>query len=317
MTPVASSPAGFFRVLAVCVAALAVALWSMRDTMPSLLDSDHVGSLITTSPLLGSRQQSWELLVFRVFAAVLCCVSSATLLTDKAPFEYTYNGNTVRLLGMGRAATFTVQTFLLLTAFFVGAALLSVLDCLGLLSDAAVEALQPLGLALNLAFRVLYPASFLVTLVVTFVLYPLAVAARYESQLQRLFMWPVLVMHCGNALLVQTELLLGTPLADDGHVMAGFCIPMLWGLWYVLFAWLFFLRKGVFFYFFLDWRNPGWSAPVAYVVLLGVLSLMNGLEVGMRYLIARNNLLGCALSIPFTLLLCRFRDSRVAKKAKT
>ena len=305
---------GFVRVLTVCAVALAIAVWSMRDTLPDLLSSDHVGSLVTTSPLLGSRRHSWELLAFRLLAAAVCLVTAETLLSDKEPFEFTYSGKTVRLFSLGRAATFTVQTFLLLTAYFVGVTLLSLGDCLGLLRE---ETLQPLGLALNLAFRVLYPSSILVTLVVTFVLYPAAIAAKYESQLKRLFLWPVLVMHCGNALLVQGELLLATPLADDGHVLAGFCIPMLWGLWYVLFAWVFFARTGVFFYFFLDWRNPGWSAPIAYVVLLGVLSLMNGLEVGMRYLIARNNVVGCMLSVFATLLICRFRDSRVPSKSKT
>jgi hypothetical protein len=314
MTPVASNPAGFVRVLAVCVVALFGALWAMRETMPALVTSDHVRSLVTTSPLLEGTRQSVVLLAFRLSAAMLCLVTSATLLTDKSPFEYTYAGQTVRLYGPGRAATFSVQTFFLMTAYFVGVSLLSALDVFGLLGD---DALQPLGLVLNVAFRVLYPASFLVTLVVSFVLYPAAIAARYESQLQRLFVWPVLVMHCGNALLVQCELLLATPLAEDAHVMAGFCIPMLWGLWYVVFAWIFFLRTGVFFYFFMDWRNPGWSAPIAYAVLLGVLSLMNGLEVAMRYLIAQKSFVGCALSIPFTLLLCRFRDSRTAKKAKT
>ncbi len=295
---------GFAAVLFVCLAALAVSIWSLAATA-DLPPCDHVASLVTTSPLLGSQRQSLALLCFRIAAALLCLVTAVVLLFDPDPFVFAYMGKTVRLLGVQRAATFTVQTFSLMTVYFVGASLLSLNDFFSLVPDAS---LQWLGLLLNVAFRIIYPVGFLVTIIVTFVLYPAAVHHKLEAQIVRFFHWPVLVMHCANSLMVQVELLLGTPLVDDSHMTAWFCVPVLWGLWYALFAWIYFVRNGVFFYFFLDWRN-GWISPLAYVMLLGLLAVMNAFELATRYLIAREWVVLCALTVPATLWLGRYRDS--------
>lgn len=76
-------------------------------------------------------------------------------------------------------------------------------------------------------------------------------------------------MHAWNSIMINLELLLATPLVDDAHMLGWVAIPVLWGLWYCLFAWVFFMRSGVFFYFFLDWRNS--IAPLLYMALLLVL----------------------------------------------
>lgn len=60
--------------------------------------------------------------------------------------------------------------------------------------------------------------SLLVTLVVTFVLYPTAVKLGLETQITRFFKWPVLIMHCYNAIMIHLELLLSTPLVDGAYL---------------------------------------------------------------------------------------------------
>ena len=59
-----------------------------------------------------------------------------------------------------------------------------------------------------------------------------------------------LLMHNANVLLMFTELLLNRLKVDPMH------LPMVlgWGVWYVVFAWWWHRRTGVFFYPFMDYR---------------------------------------------------------------
>jgi hypothetical protein len=89
-----------------------------------------------------------------------------------------------------------------MTFYFIGVLFLSCNDFAGWMNPAQ---LQLLAMVLNLCFRVLYPVSFLVTVVVTFVLYPTAVKYKMNDQIERFFFWPVIVMHCFNVLMVQEK----------------------------------------------------------------------------------------------------------------
>ncbi len=68
------------------------------------------------------------------------------------------------------------------------------------------------------------------------------------------------------------------------------------------------MRTGVFFYFFLDWRNT--IAPLLYVGLILVLLGLNYLEVAMRWAIEGKHVYVCLASIVLVLWICRFRDAR-------
>ena len=64
-----------------------------------------------------------------------------------------------------------------------------------------------------------------------------------------------LLMHNANVLLMFTELLLNRMKVDPMH------LPMVlaWGVWYVIFAWWWHSRTGVFFYPFMDYSLPNWK----------------------------------------------------------
>jgi hypothetical protein len=156
LTPQKSSPRGFAAVLLVVVTACFLSFWSLRAA--STKDCDHHQSLVSVSPLLlGNVHSETLLLCFRLLCAIVCVVTTTVILLDSSdPFEFSYGKARVSLTGIGRAATFTVQTFFLMTAYFVIVALLSFNHVFGLVSP---EWLQwPAWLA-NVLFRILYPAS--------------------------------------------------------------------------------------------------------------------------------------------------------------
>src|SRR5262249_53078819 len=123
-------------------------------------------------------------------------------------------------------------------------------------------------------FEVSYPMRILVTAVVTFVLLP--VAHGYNQPMSRMFGWRPLMMHNGNVLMMQLAMLSAPPPVTLAHLP----YAVLFGCCYAIFAWYWFWRTGVFYYFFLDYHRP--YAVVAYLGLLTTLPMLYGLG----YLIA-------------------------------
>jgi hypothetical protein len=117
-------------------------------------------------------------------------------------------------------------------------------------------------------FEVSYPMSILVTVVVTFVLAP--AAYRHNHPTGRMFGWRGLMMHNGNVLMMQFAMLSAPPPVTLAHLP----YAVLFGCCYTIFAWCWFWRTRVFYYFFLDYHRP--YAAVTYLGLLATLAMLYG-----------------------------------------
>jgi hypothetical protein len=102
--------------------------------------------------------------------------------------------------------------------------------------------------------------SFLVTVVVTYVLIPGAQKEGLSPEIY--FSVPVLMLHNANNTMMATELLLSNMKFSFWHFP--FCI--LFGVCYVLFQWYWVEKVGAFYYFFLDYDRS--DAPLWYIGLL-------------------------------------------------
>jgi len=101
-------------------------------------------------------------------------------------------------------------------------------------------------------YEVSFSTSFLVTIVVTFVLIP---ATRANKLPDDVFFHPAAVsMHNLNVIFMTIETLLGRLTFFTMH----FPFVIMFGILYVLFAWYWNSVKGVFYYFFLDY-NRNWA----------------------------------------------------------
>ena len=80
-----------------------------------------------------------------------------------------------------------------------------------------------------------------------------------------MFLWPALVMHNANLVFMIAELWVNGFIVSPNH--APFAV--LFGCAYIVFAWAWFARTGVFFYFFIDHTRP--MALVSHAVLMAIL----------------------------------------------
>lgn len=294
--PVASRPWGLVSVLAVLAVAAVVCGYSLLQIHWPLhsVASSLLTPLLPLPPLL--------LLSWRLVVTLISFYTLAVIYLDNHPFEVRYFGSTFHLVRAGRWSTFTVQNFTLITLYFSMVSLLSLSQFFGWpLSD-------KLALGAVLLFRIIYPLAILVTAVVTFVLYPAAVQLGMEPQIERMFQWPALVMHNANVVFLLIEMILFAPgdFFTDHRLI---CMPILYGIFYGLFACFWFWKTGVFYYFFLDWRRD--YAAVVYVILLMACASFYLVELATRFAV-RNNLWFFVLLICFfTAYICRLRDARI------
>jgi hypothetical protein len=177
-------------------------------------------------------------------------------------------GDPVHLRRHSRWTTFTVWCFTLLFCYFTLAALCSGAALVGH-GDVVPAAVVMATLVL---FEVSYPMSILVTAMVTFVLFP--VARRTNHPMGRMFRWRPLMMHNGNVLMMQLAMLMAPPPVTLAHLP----YAVLFGCCYAIFAWCWFLRTRVFYYFFLDYHRP--HAIFAYLGLFAALCMFYGLGYG-------------------------------------
>jgi hypothetical protein len=156
--------------------------------------------------------------------------SSATLLTTKGPkIQF------VHLKHSARFSTFTVQSWALLTFYFVCASFASLLGMLGISSNGYF------AYAMFALYEVSLPAAIFVTSVVTFVLTPAAYMAGVVSSLLK----PTqLMFHYCNIIFMCCELFFSRLHILKEH----FALPILWGLMYCVFSWKWFQKTGMFFF---------------------------------------------------------------------
>ena len=123
---------------------------------------------------------------------------------------------------------------------------------------------QEFQLATAVAFEIAFGTSYLVTTVVTFILYPRHIKDGVDHM--SLFEFFNVLLHNANVLIMAVEFLLNKmPFA-----FAHFPFIVFFGQLYVLFAGWLYSRIGVFYYFFLDYE-----APYAAFLQLGLLFLVS------------------------------------------
>jgi hypothetical protein len=203
------------------------------------------------------------LTLFRVVCAVVALSTLLCVYCDHEGLELRYRDARVHLRRHSRWTTFTLWCFTLLFGYFTLAAYCSGAAYVGR-GD-----MVPSGvvIATLVLFEVSYPMSVLVTAIVTFVLIP--VAYRHHHPIGRMFGWRPLMLHNGNVLMMQLAMLSAPPPVTLAH----FPYAVLFGCCYAIFAWCWFWRTRVFYYFFLDYQRP--YTAVAYIGLLAALALVS------------------------------------------
>jgi hypothetical protein len=203
--------------------------------------------------------------LFRGACAAVALYTLLGVYCDHEALELRYDDATVYLRRHGRWTTFTLWCFTLLFFYFTLAAYCSGAAFVGR-GDVVPSGIVMATLVL---FEVSYPMSLLVTVVVTFVLVPMA--RRHNDPMDRMFRWRSLMMHNGNVLMMQLAMLSAPPPVTLAHLP----YAVLFGCCYALFAWYWFWRTRVFYYFFLDYRRP--YAVMIYLGLLAALTMLYGL----------------------------------------
>src|SRR5262249_28428417 len=161
---------------------------------------------------------------------------------DRKGLEFGYRDAKVHLRRHSRWSTFTLWCFTLLFLYFVLAASCSSAAFIGR------GEMVPSGvvMATLILFEVGYPMSLLVTLVVTFI--PTRLPPRHTHPRAGLFRWRPLLMQNGNVLMMHPPMLSAPPPITLAHLP----YALLFGCCYAIFAWCWFWRTRVFYYFFLD-----------------------------------------------------------------
>jgi hypothetical protein len=171
-------------------------------------------------------------------------------------------GIKVRIWGAGRLATFTVWCWTLQGVYFALASY-----CFFLLPPSSAPEHNDFSLLAAVAlvlFETNLATSILVTVVVSFVLFPHAMKSSVDTNYNLLCRPAALMMHNANVIFMVGELLLtGMPV-----YLSHFAFGVLLGCAYVVFAWVWYARVGMFFYFFLCVQCPASLAPHSRFCLL-------------------------------------------------
>lgn len=195
------------------------------------------------------------LLAFRAAASAAWAATLAHSYLDKNGLQISHRGRVAVLRHSGRFVTFTLWCNCVLFLYWLSATACSA--CV--LAGGAVPA--RLGALSMVLWEVAFPLSWLVAVVVTYVLIPVA-ARREPHKVDVMLRWRPQVLHNGYVLAAAVEVLLAQPPMARAH----FPLMTLFGTSYIAFAWLVHRRLGVYAYFFLD---PSFSwAPLAYAALL-------------------------------------------------
>jgi hypothetical protein len=233
--------------------------------------------LITVLASLGALRALWAIepdsfqpdlphsspahLCFRASCATAWCFTLAHSYLDQNGLQISHRGRVVTVRHSARFVTFTLWCNAVITLYWLCATAGSSLAALGA-RGAAARRLATLSLVL---WEIAFPLSWLVALVVSFVLIPAAVRKEPEK-VEVLLRWRPQVLHNGYVLACACELVLAKPPMVSAH----FPLMILFGTGYIAFAWAMHARLGVYAYFFLD-PTFSWS-PIAYAALLLVTS---------------------------------------------
>jgi len=222
------------------------------------------------------------LLAFRVTAAALVgAVAGGVVLDPIGLFIDTkyFPGSSlkakrVHIKGLSRLTTFTVWSWCLIGVYFTVASAASTMALCGIsLSESSARPWWAVaGLALSWGLmQVAFSASVFVTVIVTFVLLPMITKSGIKTDIM---MSPrALLMHNANVILMMTELLFGRHTVEVRHVG----LTVLWGATYVLFAWYWQRRTGIYFYPFLDHTLVWWKACGCHLGLVAALCLFHAI----------------------------------------
>jgi hypothetical protein len=201
-----------------------------------------------------SRGGSGLLLSTRVASLLLTSLLSVNLVVSSDyPLVASNYGFLLHVRGWRRFTSFTCWCWALLTGYFWWAAALS--------AHAWQSGAPARSAWLPVLFEVCLVTAVLVTLVVHFVLVPVA-RRKDKYRLKRLLDWRALTLHYANVAMMLVEAVIGGGRVSPSHWLFALAYCNL----YLVFAWGWGYSTGVFYYFFLDFSKFRW-APVAYVGL--------------------------------------------------
>lgn len=247
------------------VSVFSIVLGLFLSSIYFINSSDLNLSSITVKDIIESNVVSFEiLLTYRMLCTLLVFSTLYVVLTDPVGLVITVPARggglkTVKLHGLERLSTFTVWSWTLIGIYFGISSYCGIMNLLGRDSEISQFYLQIAWILYELSF----PISFIVTLIVTFVLIPPAVARKTH---QPLFSTPSLLMHNANIVMMTIDNLINIIPYSFSHAVFG----VLYGLLYAIFAWGWYHHKGVFYYFFLDYEFKG--AELWYIGLILVVT---------------------------------------------
>ncbi|CAE7675080.1 cnnm4 [Symbiodinium necroappetens] len=167
-------------------------------------------------------------------------------------------------LHLQRWSTFTIWSNTVSGAFFVFAALQG--------WSRSPSAL--LCTATQITWELLFPLAFFVNIVVTFVLIPGIKKMRDGDKLRRILRLKPQLLHNGMVLSAAVEAWVARP----PLLLAHFPVLVLFGSFYVAFAWYFFIQTKVYHYVFMDFRFK--HQPIALILLLALLAALYAMGAG-------------------------------------
>ena len=177
------------------------------------------------------------------------------------------SSTSLRITHLARLTTFTVWSWLLIGIYF--SLVLYATHC-ELNSSPVNNAFVQLTWVL---YEICFAVSLLITVLVSFVLIPMG--NKKGIPIDYFFKTPALLMHNANVVFMALE--------GAGNrlpiVFSHFPFVALYGITYVVFSWIWFHHKGVFYYFFLDYERP--HAALSHLGLIIVLAIF--FEVGVIF----------------------------------
>ena len=194
--------------------------------------------------------------LFRIFAALIHWVSMLYILFDRDGLKINVlmrNGSLklLHLKHIERFTPFTVWCWSVQGFYFGIVSLLSLIRIYySSILATNISANGYLCSFLWILFEISFTASFLVSTVVTYVLIP-GMKSKGAELADPFFQFFPLLFHNVNVILISAEAMLSNISFGFWH----FPFIVIYGALYVVFAWYWFHKRGVFYYFFLDYEN--------------------------------------------------------------
>lgn len=160
-----------------------------------------------------------------------------------------------------RLTMFTVWSWLLQGFYFAGTTLTGIWY---LQSESQPSSIFLLNL-FKVLFEISFPVAFMVSLIVTYILIP--AAKRLTGSADNFFTPMGLLFHNANVVFMVFEIICNRIPLEIWHIQ----FMILYGMLYSVFSWFWNWRRGVYYYFFMDYERPG--AVYWYVGLLSAFSL--------------------------------------------